>query len=767
MSRGTRRNNNAVEEVEEEDFRASGDSRSPSVGEPETDMMAMLRVLMEEQRKADRAREDARRQEEFRKDEARLQEEQRKEEIRVQREAEIAKRQLEQQAALEARQYEQQVALLKIQAEIGERASRAHSELQSSDRKRDRALYSIPILREGDDLEEFLVTVERRLGAADVKREEWIPIIDSRLSGKFASAWQDITITVNDYQEAKDRSYTPRLAADSFFGFKVDQSKGLTADQLYHRGQQLLRRMIAPGRISEEIEFAILRGWLGTVIPKKARAAVDARVVNDAPGFINALQDFLVLEGDKGEGQTATFRKGSGEVSKERVSTLTCFKCGRVGHKAIDCWQGKGGASAPKAVVTGGEAHKIICYTCGEEGHKSPQCPKQVKGERAVSKDAKPKPVKRVWRSQPKCVQIEGVVNGKTTPILLDSGAAISIIPESLVDPGQLVGNSVAVKPFGAKKPMLLPTAEVTFVIGDNEWVEKVAVAPKQEGAEEEVLYSLDLKSPRGLKLVLLVNQVEQKEVKRVTTRAQALEEKQEEEQDVAAAAREEPRAKPITRGVTTRQDELIEPETVVVGEESDKKEESVGGVLGRQEEEMEQISGFEMDASVEGEEEEYHLREESREEPDFVIPLVKKGNKDRNVLLAETKSDPTLQKWRDLADQGEKGFVWKEGLLYQSTTTHVLDSVFLMVLPKSFRTKVMNLAHEKLSHMGARRVQSLIKQRFVWPGMGQDIIHYCRSCPTCQKSAKTKARKVPMVERAVMHLGQLPIETASFHHLN
>ena len=287
-----------------------------------------------------------------------------------------------------------------------------------------------------------------------------------------------------------------------------------------------------------------------------------------------------------------------------------------------------------------------------------------------------------------------------------------------------------------------------------------MAVAPKQEGAEEEVLYSLDLKSPRGLKLVLLVNQVEQKEVKRVTTRAQALEEKQEEEQDVAAAAREEPRAKPITRGVTTRQDELIEPETVVVGEESDKKEESVGGVLGRQEEEMEQILGFEMDASVEGEEEEYHLREESREEPDFVIQLVKKGNKDRNVLLAETKSDPTLQKWRDLADQGEKGFVWKEGLLYQSTTTHVLDSVFLMVFPKSFRTKVMNLAHEKLSHMGARRVQSLIKQRFVWPGMGQDIIHYCRSCPTCQKCAKTKARKVPMVERAVM---SEPFETMAF----
>ena len=84
----------------------------------------------------------------------------------------------------------------------------------------------------------------------------------------------------------------------------------------------------------------------------------------------------------------------------------------------------------------------------------------------------KPKPVKRVWRSQPKCVQLGGVVNGHDTPILLDSGAAISVVPESLVEPSQIAENSVAVKPFGARKPMLLPTANLTFKIGNLEWVE-------------------------------------------------------------------------------------------------------------------------------------------------------------------------------------------------------------------------------------------------------------------------------------------------------
>ena len=61
---------------------------------------------------------------------------------------------------------------------------------------------------------------------------------------------------------------------------------------------------------------------------------------------------------------------------------------------------------------------------------------------------------------------------------------------------------------------------------------------------------------------------------------------------------------------------------------------------------------------------------------------------------------------------------------------------------------------------MGARRVQSLLRQKFVWPGMGQDIIQYCRSCPICQKCSKSPARRVPMMERVVM---SEPFETMAF----
>ena len=61
------------------------------------------------------------------------------------------------------------------------------------------------------------------------------------------------------------------------------------------------------------------------------------------------------------------------------------------------------------------------------------------------------------------------------------------------------------------------------FHIGSLDWVEHVAVAPWEE-FESEVLYSLNFKSQRGLKLVLLANKLEQREMLRVTTRAQAKE---------------------------------------------------------------------------------------------------------------------------------------------------------------------------------------------------------------------------------------------------
>ena len=258
------RNKKAAVSAEEE-----GESRTQS--ESSSEMGALLRMFLEEN-----ARAEARRLAEV---------------VSAEERAE-ARRLAEAKAA-----YDQQVALIQLQADIGEKAARAyreeqeraaqlnreeqertakvHREEQDAERRRDRAIASVPNYREGEDVEDFLQTAERRLGVGGIKEEDWVVVLASKLSGKLGSVWQDICAMVEDYQEVKNKvlkvcGYTPKLAAEVFFGFKSDQGSGMTADQLYHRGLQLFRRMVAPHKAGEELEFAILRGWVSAVVPVRA-----------------------------------------------------------------------------------------------------------------------------------------------------------------------------------------------------------------------------------------------------------------------------------------------------------------------------------------------------------------------------------------------------------------------------------------------------------------------------------------------------------------
>ena len=279
------------------------------------------------------------------------------------------------------------------------------------------------------------MTFERKLRAGEIPEGEWLTVLSAKLSGKVGSSWRDLCATSDDYQEVKGNllkvcGCTPKIAGEVFYSFRAEHTKGMSADQLYHRGVQLVRRMVAPLKLSEAMEFAILRPWVSAAVSKKARMVLDSRAVSTPVELIDALQDHLVMEGDRTEGQYAVFRRQAhgSEVSSDRKVTggANCFKCGKPGHKSFECWQNKGssgssGGFKPAANPTS-SAKVIVCYTCGEEGHKSPQCPK-IKKEKGSSKDAQPRPVKQLWHMEPTDSVLEGKVNGVDASILLDSGA--------------------------------------------------------------------------------------------------------------------------------------------------------------------------------------------------------------------------------------------------------------------------------------------------------------------------------------------------------
>ena len=738
-----------VEEVGE-------DSASEASGVQDSTVMAMMKAMFEEQRKAEQVREQQRRREE------------------------LERREIQKQ--MEERQYAQQVALLKLQQEVGEKARMASQDFHEAGKKRDRFLFTMSNYQEGGDLEEYFAMAERKMEAAKLPREDWPAMIEARLVGRVAMSWRDLIAEEGaDFQVAKGKllksyGYTSKVAAETFFGFKIDYCKGMTADLLYGKGQQLLRRIVAPAKLTQEIEYPVLKGWVYSFLPRRAKMILDSRIVDNAADLVGALQDFLSMEGEKGDGQTASFKKISYEHRENREnrerSNVNCFNCGKIGHKASECW-GPKAANVPKpgipkvgvagnaSTAGGGAPMKIICFTCGIEGHKSPDCPKRVE---KPGKDAKLKSIKRVKHGTDQCAKLDGRVNEFETPILLDTGATVSVVLETMVSPDQMTGENVLVRGFGVRTPMKLPMAKVGFVIGELQWEEEVAVAPVVEGSLNEVIYGLNLRSKRGKRLVAMVDEnseeESEEEVKMVVTRSMANIEKQEELEEALENAQDGPtvvacdvsrqkKEVPVTQEV--KEVPVRQEVPVVQEEEVPMMKEIEQDVLGDlvEEGEMKNLC-FEQDASdEEKEEEEFVLKKDQEGEPEIEVPIVKVGSS-RKDLEKETRDDPTLERWRDFAEQGEQGLFWRQNLLFQSKLTHTEELEDRLVLPKKFREKVLEIAHDSMQHMGARRVKALLSQRFAWPGLGQEVIDYIRSCDTCQKCSK-RQKKVPMVERQVM----------------
>ena len=407
------------------------------------------------------------------------------------------------------------------------------------------------------------------------------------------------------------------------------------------------------------------------------------------------------------------------------------------------------------------------------------------------------KPVRQLTLEESGDTVVKGIVNGQGATLLLDSGAHITVVPETMVGDGLKTGDYVVVRPFRSETPMKLPTARISFrVEGLEEWEEVVALAPVERGKETEVLYGLKLRSPRGLSLVHLANTMSQADVMRVTTRAEARQEASEKEETARVVGVERPKVRVVATDAVGNAVEKVaavgkkgvgegskaadrpagEPEPSSFMMELIDSERSTGEgelaadrpvsnpepvtqdeVVGEESPGLASLAEEEVDLQ---EEVEFCVRESSDGLENLEFPPVRRGPGSRAELVEEVKSDPTLEGCRALAEKGEQGFLWERELLYQAKMNGNEEVVHVMVLPQKFRRRVLEMAHEGSGHLGARKVKALLKQRFVWPGMGIDVFTHSRSCEVCQRCARAKGRRVPLMERQVL---SEPFEVLAF----
>ena len=117
----------------------------------------------------------------------------------------------------------------------------------------------------------------------------------------------------------------------------------------------------------------------------------------------------------------------------------------------------------------------------------------------------------------------------------------------------------------------------------------------------------------------------------------------------------------------------------------------------------------------------------EQNQDPDigWFIQLLK-GNKVEPEFLTDDVNIMKRKKGR---------YILRNGLLYKKCVSNNRETGYLQfVLPKPFRKQALEACHDEVGHLGIEKTTSLLKDIFYWPGMGDDIEEYVKTCLRCLK---------------------------------
>ena len=82
---------------------------------------------------------------------------------------------------------------------------------------------------------------------------------------------------------------------------------------------------------------------------------------------------------------------------------------------------------------------------------------------------------------------------------------------------------------------------------------------------------------------------------------------------------------------------------------------------------------------------------------------------------------------------RGRSRLLFRCGLLYRKVFDGQLqENKFRFVLPKPYWKQSLEACHDNMGHLDIERTTSLLRDRFYWPTMIEDIEHHIKSCLRC-----------------------------------
>ena len=104
-----------------------------------------------------------------------------------------------------------------------------------------------------------------------------------------------------------------------------------------------------------------------------------------------------------------------------------------------------------------------------------------------------------------------------------------------------------------------------------------------------------------------------------------------------------------------------------------------------------------------------------------------------------ESRREPSAT--RVLLRQRSKLYLGKDGLLYRNSGSYVQ-----LLLPKCFHSTVFKELHQEMGDLRADRVIQLARERFYWPKMESDVIHFVtQACPCLKQRRHNLSTRAPL----------------------
>ncbi|XP_062404413.1 uncharacterized protein LOC134094507 [Sardina pilchardus] len=118
----------------------------------------------------------------------------------------------------------------------------------------------------------------------------------------------------------------------------------------------------------------------------------------------------------------------------------------------------------------------------------------------------------------------------------------------------------------------------------------------------------------------------------------------------------------------------------------------------------------------------------------------------------AQRLPDPAVRRTlpgptRVLLQQWDRVVVGGDGLLYRRIfRPDGGEEMRQLLLPACLKEEVLQQLHNDHGHQGIERTTDLIRLRCYWPGMGEDIKHWCQNCERCTLAKSSQPRlQAPM----------------------